>query len=301
MRSKAFTLIELLVVIAIIAILAAILFPVFAQAKLSAKKIQSINNAKQVVMGVTMYTADSDDRIPGGDPNGQWAYWSWTMIGRATADVPELGGTTTSWYGWRYAVMPYVKSKPLFKDPLFESNRMSGMWFANLETYLHLTRSYEMNWSVQATSLDHYNGNSDGRPAIVVSSSPDVARNLLLMSWKYSHPFSVQQVAGGPDHMGDECGPAFDGVNLITECFGTNGKPAITYAGMASCVFLDGHAKSISPSQLFGKVEDPGSYKPSSSSKIDWEGSNNPASVGRYYTQAQMQELARIASAAYSK
>src|SRR5258708_2335788 len=61
---KAFTLIELLVVIAIIAILAAILFPVFAQAKLAAKKTQSLSNQKQHGLGILMYAGDYDDRYP---------------------------------------------------------------------------------------------------------------------------------------------------------------------------------------------------------------------------------------------
>lgn len=61
---KAFTLIELLVVIAIIAILAAILFPVFAQAKLAAKKTQGLSQAKQIGTGLQLYMGDSDDILP---------------------------------------------------------------------------------------------------------------------------------------------------------------------------------------------------------------------------------------------
>lgn len=63
MTRKAFTLIELLVVIAIIAILAAILFPVFAQAKDAAKKTQSISNMKQFGTAIMMYAADYDDML----------------------------------------------------------------------------------------------------------------------------------------------------------------------------------------------------------------------------------------------
>ncbi len=63
---KAFTLIELLVVIAIIAILAAILFPVFSQAKEAAKKTQAISNAKQTATALIMYAGDADDLLPCG-------------------------------------------------------------------------------------------------------------------------------------------------------------------------------------------------------------------------------------------
>ena len=63
-ESRGFTLIELLVVIAIIAILAAILFPVFAQAKLAAKKAVDISNEKQIALGAIMYANDYDDKVP---------------------------------------------------------------------------------------------------------------------------------------------------------------------------------------------------------------------------------------------
>ena len=63
-RTRAFTLIELLVVIAIIAILAAILFPVFTRAKEAAKKANCISNMKQIGLAIEMYINDHDDRLP---------------------------------------------------------------------------------------------------------------------------------------------------------------------------------------------------------------------------------------------
>src|ERR1700689_3963046 len=87
--SRAFTLIELLVVIAIIAILAAILFPVFAQAKLSAKKTADLSNEKQIALGGLMYANDSDDYFARNDyrvPTRQ----TWAPITYAEAEGPYI-------------------------------------------------------------------------------------------------------------------------------------------------------------------------------------------------------------------
>ncbi|HEY0867765.1 MAG TPA: prepilin-type N-terminal cleavage/methylation domain-containing protein [Fimbriimonas sp.] len=95
---SAFTLIELLVVIAIIAILAAILFPVFAQAKAAAKTTQSISNLKQIGTGLMLYLNDSDDVYP---------------IRRfAAIDASGNPGELS----WKQVLYPYIKSQPLFND-----------------------------------------------------------------------------------------------------------------------------------------------------------------------------------------
>ena len=69
-RPRGFTLIELLVVIAIIAILAGILFPVFAKARASARKTTGLSNLKQIGAALTMYTADYDEHLP-----NRWPVW----------------------------------------------------------------------------------------------------------------------------------------------------------------------------------------------------------------------------------
>jgi len=72
---KGFTLIELLVVIAIIAILAAILFPVFAQAKAAGQLSKCLNNAKQIVQGCILYEVDSGGAMLQGFKTGNWGEW----------------------------------------------------------------------------------------------------------------------------------------------------------------------------------------------------------------------------------
>ncbi|MCX7799100.1 MAG: prepilin-type N-terminal cleavage/methylation domain-containing protein [Fimbriimonadales bacterium] len=100
---RAFTLIELLVVIAIIAILAAILFPVFAQAKNSAKKSSDLSNVKQLNTSLLMYIADNDDVYPS-------AYFH-------RAFNPAAGGTAGGYIHWSGMVMPYVKNVDIFVSP----------------------------------------------------------------------------------------------------------------------------------------------------------------------------------------
>jgi prepilin-type N-terminal cleavage/methylation domain-containing protein len=98
---KAFTLIELLVVIAIIAILAAILFPVFAQAKESAKNTQDISNARQIGIAVKMYLTDYDDTMP--------IFYMYNS--EPPAGEPGHEGVEVQLY-------PYTKNDEIFKSPL---------------------------------------------------------------------------------------------------------------------------------------------------------------------------------------
>ena len=112
-RIRAFTLIELLVVIAIIAILAAILFPVFAQAKVAAKGIASLSNIKQLGTSTILYMGDSDDYFP---PATSWN----------NGGDPISFGTGVGCSPWTWLVLPYMKTGGLYDDPLgpgqFKSN-----------------------------------------------------------------------------------------------------------------------------------------------------------------------------------
>src|ERR1035437_2508973 len=96
MRRKGFTLIELLVVIAIIAILAAILFPVFSRARAKALQTSCLANIKQLALATMMYAADHKDMLPW-DRAGGWGGWppywhSWSWIYPIWSYVSPSGG-----------------------------------------------------------------------------------------------------------------------------------------------------------------------------------------------------------------
>jgi len=106
---KAFTLIELLVVIAIIAILAAILFPVFAQARESARTISCLSNEKQIALGLLQYTQDYDEHFP-------VYYYDLPAAQQGKPDAP-WGPWPNVHFGWDKAIYPYVKNVQVFRCP----------------------------------------------------------------------------------------------------------------------------------------------------------------------------------------
>ena len=99
---RGFTLIELLVVIAIIAILAAILFPVFAKAREAARKSSCISNSNQIGKGVMMYTQDYDECYP-------------MVRGGGSAPTTNCGAGASG--TWRSAINPYLKNVQVFRCP----------------------------------------------------------------------------------------------------------------------------------------------------------------------------------------
>ncbi len=117
-RRSGFTLIELLVVIAIIAILAAILFPVFAQAREKARTISCLSNTKQIGLSVMMYVQDYDETFfsqpwPGGCPDP--GYWAGATKGQPLEH-------------WAVLLYPYVKNGQVFHCPSFQGSTYTASY-----------------------------------------------------------------------------------------------------------------------------------------------------------------------------
>lgn len=130
-RKRGFTLIELLVVIAIIAILAAILFPVFAKAREAARKSSCISNMKQIGLGMLMYAQDYDEKFPAGKNNcSHGPFDSWNQAGMGIDDFHMQA----QWFA--YVVQPYIKNQGVFKCPSVPSGVFKDWFSGNASTAL---------------------------------------------------------------------------------------------------------------------------------------------------------------------
>lgn len=146
LRKRGFTLIELLVVIAIIAILAAILFPVFARAREAARKTTCQSNLKQIATGMLMYAQDYDEKFMAGRPNcshgdGGFPYWG--------QDANGIDDFHMQAFFFAALVQPYVKNTALFRCPSVPDTGGWKDWFsggqapARMQALGFKTLSYE--------------------------------------------------------------------------------------------------------------------------------------------------------------
>ena len=148
--NRGFTLIELLVVIAIIAILAAILFPVFAQAREKARQTSCLSNMKQVGLGLLMYTQDYDEQFPRAD---------YTLpVGTPSPLNPGATGgfaRRINHYKWPAWVLPYIKSPQIFACP--SRKRDEEAWNVNGEIK---GNGYALNLSISGRPIAPFGENS---------------------------------------------------------------------------------------------------------------------------------------------
>jgi len=245
LRPSGFTLIELLVVIAIIAILAAILFPVFAQAKDAAKKTQCLSNLKQLGTSFHLYSADADDKMP--SPGG----------GTRIVDPPN-GRVMTAWIqtnadGSGGGIWPYVKSKNLKSASGNMFSCPSGADYvgntAGDAPWEDRQRTFIMNDYLRGFHPGAYETNvvaatpqqpvafADGISVTQVDRSAEV----ILLYEGAQRTDGGQNRNGAPYHRrtaGTSTRPPF-----------TIGFPVGFHSGkrMGDFVFLDGHVKSMRP------------------------------------------------------
>src|SRR5690554_1952004 len=116
---RGFTLIELLVVIAIIAILAAILFPVFARAREKARQTSCLSNVKQINLGILMYAQDWDEVLPP---------YRWNQEPPSSVWIDRDNSAATNRHFWAQCVEPYLKNLDIMFCPssAWETSTMSG-------------------------------------------------------------------------------------------------------------------------------------------------------------------------------
>jgi prepilin-type N-terminal cleavage/methylation domain-containing protein len=220
---RAFTLIELLVVIAIIAILAAILFPVFAQAKAAAKKTSDLSNTKQIGVGLYLYLADSDDMFMPSNHRennsaGNEVHWSWM-------------------------VLPYMKSEQIFVSPADsiggwapgcynESNNNRGFGKPSMQINGCVQQGYQAGvYTLQVGRISYVANQavigrkrSDADTANVVSATAiDNVSGTILVAPATEKQFCMQTDAGGEFRT---YRPAFG--------FGVKGQGALSGASLPS-------------------------------------------------------------------
>jgi len=164
-RSYGFTLIELLVVIAIIAILAAILFPVFAKVREKARQISCASNEKQLGLGVLQYMEDYDETFPQGNPN--------------------YGDTA----GWAGPIAPYLKSPSVYKCPDDPTvyNPGSGVW---------QDVSYAMNDSL----LGDGNRNSSGVAGVASLSEMAAPSSTVMLCEAFGATMNINNATATTDY-----------------------------------------------------------------------------------------------------
>ena len=208
---QAFTLIELLVVIAIIAILAAILFPVFARARENARRASCMSNLKQIGLGMMQYTQDYDETYP---CPGNTSFNGESRNDDGSSDKAS----------WRQKIYPYVKSTQLFSCPSNTHNNDladSGTPTVANSSVPRMPVSYLINYNLY-NSPGNYSG-------VKIAQVQEVATR-------------VAVVDGGGDGYNN---------TSIYSGWGTGlaGRGFAAHLGTMCIVYADGHAKAKRPIQ----------------------------------------------------
>ncbi len=250
-KQGAFTLIELLVVIAIIAILAAILFPVFAKAREKARQTTCLSNMKQLGLGFLQYQQDNDELYPIG------------------AKATTNNGPFSTGSGWAGMIYPYVKSTGVYTCP--DDTNTAGKGTFNGQTVALTPVSYGFNFWLGGFPVINI-----GHPSLIIlmaevtgsaygtqpAAQVNVTDPLEGGSTTHSATFEGNNV-GTVNMSGDfECcgaqpyrevlGPLYD--NQALDAQHLEGR----HSGAANYAFVDGHAKWVIGGQVRDYAHRPG-------------------------------------------
>jgi len=247
-RRRAFTLIELLVVIAIIAILAAILFPVFARAREKARQASCTSNLKQMGLAMHMYATDYDEVLP---PNYAWVPASW---------VPDQGNWSTGFFMWDWFLYPYVK----MGDKSTDSDRMMnfGVWMC--PSGYTASRPHARNYGANANVFGVFNWdpatygdtwNPSKRLADIAKPASCFAyfdAGCYTMVYSYvEYPQASIWYMPGTAHADQPRWASTSDSGMYMDKDWRTGR----HNGQINICYLDGHVKSISGQSLWGHPE----------------------------------------------
>lgn len=235
-RRHAFTLIELLVVIAIIAILAAILFPVFAKAREKARQTSCLSNEKQLGLSFLQYIQDYDEHFPAAWDNNRQPAANWSEM-----------------------VFPYVKSLGVFQCPSNSLATQSGLM--NCDGFNHGSTVNTGNWSCAAGSpqipagyvmnsdLGFLNGGQTNfGPYHALAGINEPASKILVAEGASYTPMT---------HWSDWFSCGGSACTSVAEAQQQSSYYATAFAGhvgMMNVVYCDGHAKSSKPTNLVDNI-----------------------------------------------
>ncbi len=228
MKRRGFTLIELLVVIAIIAILAAILFPVFAQAREAARRTACVSNMKQLSLGISMYTQDNDEKLP--------------IVGV----IAEGRGR------WMWQVMSYVKNQQVFTCPHAPRNAYNGTQWTDRTGYGWA----EHLWAASGYATPAADGHSlaaISKPADTIAIGDtgfDGAPGWAM--YRRDPRLTTFTTDPRPGYYA-QFRHAMTATRTIRDT-GSNVNRQLPIDGMCSFAFLDGHAKAMKPGQAFARA-----------------------------------------------
>ncbi len=245
-KSNGFTLIELLVVIAIIAILAAILFPVFAKAREKARQSQCSSNLKQIGLAIQQYIQDYDEMVPSAAYQNYTGCWTY--------------------YNWEFAIYPYVKSDKLFQCPSRSKDP--------LMSYLSTADCTNKMYGLSALPLDYVANANLARSSNQTSGYPGFCSGDCKVTGDGAIGWQLKSVASGGSDINTlgnsytkivapaQCIAIFEqnassttSVNMDISNSGYNGRLFANHTSMTCYAFADGHVKSLTPMQTLSTAD----------------------------------------------